>query len=241
MDDAVAHAERLGLANLAKFSRNVRVWLQFRTGRWDEAVPPSDAFIAACEAGDTHYHEGGMRLRRASVRLARDDVDGALEDVRKSLPLAERAKDPQARAPWLALATRLLVDAGRLEDARPLVEATLQAEPVGWGLVDLAFVAEELGCAAELETRLELSPTTRWVSAARAALQHDFVAAANLLHEIGDAELEALGRLRAAEQLVAEGRRPEADEQLQLALAFWREVRATRYIRHAEALLAAAS
>ena len=62
-----------------------------------------------------------------------------------------------------------------------------------------------------------------------------------MLDEIGDAELEALARLRAAEQLIAEGRRAEADEQLQRSLAFWRSVGATRYIREGEALLAAAS
>ncbi len=43
-----------------------------------------------------------------------------------------------------------------------------------------------------------------------------------MLYEIGDAELESLARLRAAEQLIAEGRRAEADEQLQRSLAFWR-------------------
>lgn len=237
MEDAVARAERLGLANLAKFSNNVRIWLLFRNGRWDEAVPPTDAFIAACEAGETHYHEGGMRLRRAAVRLARDDVDGALEDVRKSIPLAERAKDPQARVPWLALAARLLVEAGRLEDARPLAEATLRAEPVGWMLVDLAFVAEELACAEELETLLDRAPPTRWRDAAQAVLQHDFVAGVDVLQLIGDVELEALARLRAAEQLIAAGQIAEAHEQLRPALAFWREVSAKRYVRLAESLL----
>jgi class 3 adenylate cyclase/tetratricopeptide (TPR) repeat protein len=237
MEDAVAHAERLGLGNLAKFTRNVRIWLLFRTGRWDEAVPPTDAFIAACEAGEAHYHEAGMRLRRAAVRLARDDVEGALDDVWKSVPLAERAKDPQARVPWLALSARLLVDAGRPEDARPLAEETLRAEPVGWTLVDLAFVAEELGCAEELGVRLELAPPTRWLDAARAVLRRDFVAGAQLFRQIGDLELESLARLRAAEQLVAAGRIAEASEQLRPALAFWRGVRATRYVRLAETLL----
>jgi hypothetical protein len=46
-------------------------------------------------------------------------------------------------------------------------------------------------------------------------------------------------RLRAAAQLVETGRRSEADEQLQRALAFWRSVGATRYVREGESLLAA--
>ena len=49
---------------------------------------------------------------------------------------------------------------------------------------------------------------------------------------------EAWFRLRGAEQLVHEGRRAEADEQLRPALAFYRSVGATRWIRDGEALLA---
>jgi hypothetical protein len=46
--------------------------------------------------------------------------------------------------------------------------------------------------------------------------------------------------LRAAEGFVREGRRAEADVELKRALAFWRSVGATAYVREAEALLAAA-
>ena len=40
---------------------------------------------------------------------------------------------------------------------------------------------------------------------------------------------------------MAQGRRAEADEQLQQALAFYRSVGATRYVRECEALLAASA
>ena len=46
-------------------------------------------------------------------------------------------------------------------------------------------------------------------------------------------------RLRAAQALVAENRRAEADEHLGRAVAFYRSVGATRYIREGEALFAA--
>jgi len=110
-----------------------------------------------------------------------------------------------------------------------------------WALVDLALVADELGCAEELAELVEDVAQTRWIAATRALLRNDFAEAADTLGEIGSAELEALARLRAAERLVADGRRAEADEQLQLALAFWRSVGAKRYIREAEALLGDAS
>ena len=241
MDDAISHAERLGMANLVRFSRNVKLWLLFQEGYWDAALPPTEEFLAACDAGEAHYHEGGMRVRRASVRLARDDLDGALEDIRKVVPLARRAGDPQQRVPWLAQSARLLVDAGRREEARVVAREALEPVSMQWALVDLALIAGELGYAEELAELLEDVAQTRWIAATRALLRNDFAEAADMLGEIGAADLEALARLRAAKRLVADGRRAEADEQLQLALAFWRSVRATRYIRDAEALLGEAS
>jgi hypothetical protein len=44
-------------------------------------------------------------------------------------------------------------------------------------------------------------------------------------------------RLLAAKAFLAEGRREEADEQLQRALAFFRKAGATRFIEEAESLL----
>jgi hypothetical protein len=62
-----------------------------------------------------------------------------------------------------------------------------------------------------------------------------------MLGEMGDLPREAKVRLRAAAALVASGRRAEADEQLGRALAFFRSVGATRYIREGEALFAASA
>ena len=59
--------------------------------------------------------------------------------------------------------------------------------------------------------------------------------------QLGAPSLEMFFRLRAAEQFVAEGRRAEADVQLRPALAFYRGVGATRYVREGEALLAASA
>jgi predicted ATPase/class 3 adenylate cyclase len=223
LGEAVAHAERLGLANLARFSRNVELWLLFREGRWDDALPETEEFLAACEAGNPHYHEGGMRLRRAEVRLARDDTEGALEDLRRVALLARQARDPQQRVPWLAGCAQLVCEVGEIEEARELAGEALGAQGTSagfGGLVDLALVAKDLRCADELAIALERGARTKWVDAALAALADDFGRAADTLEEIGDNSLEALARLRAAEHLVAEGRRTEADEQLRRSLAF---------------------
>ncbi len=64
------------------------------------------------------------------------------------------------------------------------------------------------------------------------------MAAADALAELGKASDEAYLRLRAGERLLGEGRVEEAVEQLERALAFYRGVRATRFIAEAESLLA---
>jgi predicted ATPase/class 3 adenylate cyclase len=238
-DEAVAVAERLGNATVAKYSRILQIQMLFPRSEWDEGLRRADEFLAACEAGESHYLESGIRGTRAYVRLARDDVEGALDDVQRMLPAARRAGDPQALVPALIGAARLYVEVGRVDEAKELAREALAMVPPGWALIDLALVAAELDRAAELGERLKQTQLeTKWTGATRALIRGEFVAAAEIFYEIGDLIYEALARLRAAAQLVAEGRRAEADEQLQRSLAFWRSVGATRYIREGEALLA---
>ncbi len=117
--------------------------------------------------------------------------------------------------------------------------ATFEDAP-DWFLVDAAWVAGELGHAEELRRLFEEVPNrTAWGRAGLALLDGNYEAAAEAFDETGDMESEAAARLRAGEKLLAEGRRADADEQLAQAVAFFRSVGATRYIREAEALLSA--
>ena len=241
-DEAVAAGERFGDAHTVDYSRLVQISCLLRTGAWNAGLARADEFLAACDEGESHYMESQIRCDRARCRLARDDVAGAEHDLELALPAALRAGDPQALVPALAFTAHLYAEAGRLGDARLVAREALAAAPSGWSLDQLVWFAEELGCVEELGERLEQDPKqTKWAEAARAILRGDLVAASDIYFEIGDLMEEAYARLRAAEQLVADGRRSEANEQLEKALAFWRSVRATRYIRQGEALLAAAS
>ena len=131
------------------------------------------------------------------------------------------------------------VELGRVDEARAFAREALAAAPPTDPLTDIAWVAAELELGEELSARLEQAPLpSRWIDAARALLAGDNVGAAEVFADIGSSLSEAHTRLRAAEQLVSEGRRAEADEQLERALAFFRSVGATRYIRKGEALLA---
>lgn len=77
-----------------------------------------------------------------------------------------------------------------------------------------------------------------WFVAARALADREFAAATELLDSMGAARSAALARLRAAQELARAGRPAEDDDQLQLALDFFRSVDAARFIREAESLLA---
>ena len=79
-----------------------------------------------------------------------------------------------------------------------------------------------------------------WGRAAAAIASGEAARAADILEQAGAKTLEAEARLLAARELTAQGRRAEAAVQLAPALAFYREVRASAYVREAEVLLPAA-
>jgi class 3 adenylate cyclase/tetratricopeptide (TPR) repeat protein len=245
---ALAVAERLGIPDAIRWFRGGQAESWFWDGRWDDVVRFADELIAEVEAGSSFYLEPSWRALRGRIRLARGDLDGALVDATKALEPARRASDSQLRDPVFVFAARTLLEADRRSEAEAIVrELNLvdRADQVllisGWS-VDLPFVLLELGRAEELSAAASrLATSTPWIDAAQAYVRRDFVRAADLYAEIGSAVDEAEARLRAAEQLVAAGRRGEADVQLQKALAFWRSVGATRYVRDCETLLAASA
>lgn len=240
-EEAVRVAEELGSGAIGRFSRLVLIQLRFIRGEWREAFQEADAFIAACEAGDPHYLESSVRADRARARLARGDVEGALDDISRAIDHARGAKDPQALVPTLARAARLFTEVGQLDEATRAAD-----EVLAWGrgviASELAWVAHALNRVEEVRSMREQRVLeTKWDDAALALLEREFDQAADIFAEIGQVDDEAEARLRAAEQLVAEGRRAEADVQLEKALTFYRSVGATRYIREAESLLAASA
>jgi predicted ATPase/class 3 adenylate cyclase len=242
LDEAIRVGEQLGNAAVGRYSRLVRIQLYFVEGDWDEGMRRADEFIAACETGTPHYLEHAVRMERAGVRLARGDVDGALDDVLKALEQARRAKDPQALLATLADAAGVYAEVGQLDEARRLADELLAAPRASEWASMLASVAPALDRVEEVRARLAGHRLeTRWKDAAEALLAADFERAADVYHQIGDVPEEAATRLRAAEGLVRQGRRAEADVQLQRALAFYRSVGATRYVREAESLLAASA
>jgi hypothetical protein len=107
-------------------------------------------------------------------------------------------------------------------------------------LITFAWVACDLGRSDELLATLEVAPRTPWVDAAIAIAGAEPARAADILERLSCRTGESYTRLRAAEALTRRrGRRGDGDAELAKALAFYRQARATAYLREAEALLAA--
>jgi hypothetical protein len=196
-----------------------------------------------------NYQAAGAHAWRGLLRLARADPEGAADDAHRVLDLVRTARDPKLVLTTLATAAVIFVSVG--DDARAgqtlddVLARYRELREIGFGIVwahGSAWVARQLERPEDvLDALRHEASTTPWLTAGRAVAVGDFRGAADIFSGIGSPPHEAFYRLRAAEQLVTEGHRAQADEQLRAALAFYRSVNATRYVREGEALLAASA
>jgi tetratricopeptide (TPR) repeat protein len=221
----------------------------YTSGSWDEALQRADASVSEVEAGSPHYQAPHAYVHRALIRLGRGDATAAEHDTERSIELARTVKDPQLSQTTLILAAVVFIAIGNEQRAAEtfgeLLSTQAELHQLGFAGVDsyaMAWLAVTLRREEEVGELLDSDPLdTPWIRAGKAVLAGDLAGAADLLGEIGARSQEAFLRLRAAEQLVEAGRRVEADEQLNRALAFYRSVGATRHVREGEALLAASA
>jgi predicted ATPase len=245
--EAARLEERLGSSFQATWYEAVLADHQYRRGEWNDAIRLVESGLATVEAGSPHYLAGQMYLDRALIRIARDDSTGAIADVESALAL-RKSVDHQGLSFMLPASAYVLTIAGDVERGTRLLgeflELLASGRTSGFAFINLPILmlaALELGLGSKLLAALVGLAETPWSEVARAYASGDFVAAAGLLQQIGAKPDEAEARLRAAERLVAEGRRAESDEHLRKALVFHRSVGATRYIQEGEALLAASA
>jgi tetratricopeptide (TPR) repeat protein len=242
--EAEGVAAQFGEETGVRWSRGNQLQAAFTLGRWDEAEEAAIRFIRECESSP-HYLESAAREVRALVRLGRGDVEGALADFDRALDLARVARDPQAIVPSLLDYARACAMLDRREQARGLAEEALThlAEaPAMAGILGnvLGAHAHELG-VADRARNLMPEPTVPFHHAAIANLDRDYARAAEVYDGMGAVRFAASARVASAEQLLAAGRRAEAEAELEKALAFYRSVGATFLIREAEGLLAASA
>ncbi len=239
--EGLREAERVGDRKLLRFLRANMIPTSWILGEWDEASAAADAFIAECEQGSPHILEGPTRVFRGYIALARGRHDEALKDFGRGLELAREAPDDsQSLVPALIRSAWASLQLGRVAEARatfkeavPLLQKDPYARP--WTLAEVAWDLGETSSVREILAGLPPSPGYR---AMLAVLDGNFREASGLYAEAGILLFEAEARLRASEQLLATGRRDEGEAELERALAFYRSVGATIYLRRGEALLA---
>jgi class 3 adenylate cyclase/tetratricopeptide (TPR) repeat protein len=232
-------AERLGGASMRWVRGNV-IAGQLESGDWDECVAAADVFLAE-SASSPHYHDVYVGAVRSLIRLGRGDLEGALADHDRAMARAREIRDPQALLPALGFSAYVLAEAGRTAEAEVAFDELVASSESMYGQEDSLWAADLLDRCEELAAHLDEMDTRLRTRASRALLSRDFAGAAELFDEMGARRAAALARLRAAEVLVGEGRRLEADEHLGRALAFFRSVGAARYVQRGEALLAASA
>jgi hypothetical protein len=208
------------------------------------ATPALRAVVAQQVARARALFERGVAARKEV-----EDANRAAADADAALAVAHRAGDPQVLIPVLGNAALVYLEIGDRDTAASLLNETLDElrnlPDLGFPVVELpsvAWVAHAFGRGAEVaeiaDGEVLKSP---WLLAGQSIAAGDLHAAADVFSEIGAPVDEAFFRLRAAQQLAGEGRRAEADTQLQPALAFFRAANAKRYVREGEALLAASA
>lgn len=248
-EQARGHAQRFGHASHIQWFRAERVAECYWSGRWDEALSIADE-IAGGSDGDVvarHFMEGYCRDMRGRIRLARNDLAGALEDAVEALSQARGSNEPQMLYPALALCAHALAAAGEHDEAARLADellaewrSKLNQFPASSWVVDLACALELLGREVELaEAATGALHRSVWLDAAISFAHGEFEVASELFAAIGSRPDEALARLRAAETLAATGRDTDASVELDRARSFFRDVGAAGYLARADDVRAA--
>ncbi len=240
-------AARFGQAGFGRWFDGVVVYPLYAVGDWDRALAGADAFLADVEAGRPHYLAPNAYITRALIRFACGEGDAALADGEQALVLGRRAGDAQQLLPTLARVAHIAAELGDGRRAATLADEFLKAlesrQGAGYAIScihELSWTLTALGRGPELAAALS-GVTVPWARAAIAYIEGDPAAAAEICAEIGAVTEEAYARLAAARLLVEQCRRAEGDEQLRRALAFYRSVGASRYVREGEGLLAASA
>jgi DNA-binding SARP family transcriptional activator len=240
-------AERLGSAAMIRWFQGVFTDHRYRRGEWGQALQMADEFLAGVEAGNPHHLAWQVFAIRGEIRLARGDRAAAIRDAERALAAGRATAETCPLYFTLASSAHVLSTASRREQATSLagefLEALHRRVPLGYAAINLptfTAAARRLDLSQELVDALAAHVETPWTDAARRYARGDFAGAAELLYRSGARPAEAEARLRAAEQLVADGRPGAAADPLRRALAFYRSVGAIASIREGERLLAAA-
>ena len=222
---------RFGLVPYLNWDRGAVPGRLFELGRWDEALAAADEALEA-DPGTIRRSQWPAMVR-AQIRIARDDESGALEDTRLALEEGRALRYPQAVYPPLVTRAFVLTTVGRVAEGRELLDEFLalraaQHTPLAFGGSSVgAWSFKQHGLSRDLLSSLR-SRRTPWLEASEAVAADNWDRAAEIYARCGAVTDEAFARLQAG-----------GDANLRAALDFYRSVKASRYVRQAEAGLAA--
>src|SRR5215218_1134820 len=225
-DDGVRVAERFGNRRWVEQMGDRRVFLVFE-GKWDALLGQLKEWSQPDET-------------RAFVLLARNELEAADRESARTLEAARRSGRADELGLNLTLRMQVLEAQGERAAAARLLDEVVALLPdfAPWlGQFYVAVAIVDAGRDDAVSAALATAPRTPAAHAVRLYAAGDFSAAAAAFSAQGDRLSEARARVRAAEKLIAAGRRAEADRELERALGFFRKAGATVFIREAEALL----
>jgi tetratricopeptide (TPR) repeat protein len=189
-----------------------------------------------------HFIAAVTAVTRGELELGVRAASAGVEHARKTRP-----DEPETVGDALLVQAWALWEAGRRDEAQalaPELDATLAK--VASAAIMLSFSVLGLVLAElRLDNRLRkiagsLLPSP-WKAILECHVLRDLGGAADVYAQLGLRFPEALLRIRAAEEFLSEGRRREADEQLERALPILRSIEATHFVRKGESLLAASA
>jgi class 3 adenylate cyclase/tetratricopeptide (TPR) repeat protein len=242
-DTALERVDRIGLKSGLAWMLGMRVSLMYYAGEWDRLEPLAERYRSLIARMPGHYLEHQLAAIEADLMSARGEP-GAEDSWAHAIELCRSAGDPQAIGPPLSYRARVLFDEGRLAEAVPLVDEVLALRDEHGAALYYTWLISLSWLLVDLGREVEMPSADRggvWLEVAEAIVCGNLVAAAEELERIGLRPFEAYTRLRIAEQLASDGRQAEAQPHLDRALAFYRSVGATAYVRRAERLLPASA
>jgi class 3 adenylate cyclase len=231
-------AQRYGYLNFLRFLDGAAGIAQpYLMGDWDLCLERANGFVRGVEEGAAHYHAANAYSRRALITLARGDEESALHDAARAVDFARPVGDAQVLFTALLEAVQINVEIGDEHRATVLFDeavasvrdlprlgfAVLYAQHFAWFALLFGRDAE----IARLFSRETLK--SRWLDAGRAVLTGDLHGTAEILAG-GSPTFEAFFRLKSG-----------TEQDVRIALDFYRGVGATRYVHEAESLLVASA
>ena len=164
-----ANLERYSTDHEVRWVREIDSEMAYTGGRWHEALPILDRFLAESEAGAPHYLDSVVHSTRALIRRATGDRHGALEDSEKALESARRTGEAQLVGLATVGRAAALLDEGRTAEALLLAREALDLENLvlnDFMVVEAAWVMLDLGLTEAYLAWLTRKSGFTWARAA---------------------------------------------------------------------------